>query len=227
MAQRTPVERSKEVGQSVVIERGCCCVLAMNDAATACLRHRGKTVSVTVAENLGENGSVGHSEVWLTFAASSVRTMWLGAGLDVRLSTSGQPESQLLADSLVEAGMMLQRKLAAKPRIVCWGEEERGGCMSANVARPLYDRVIIKRVEGRDRTEGGLYIPENAKEKANEGLVVAVGPGRVLKDGRRVEPQVKVGDRVLFGKYTAPEVRLDDEEVLILREDEVLAVVEP
>ena len=92
--------------------------------------------------------------------------------------------------------------------------------------RPLQDRVIIKRVKEEERTKGGLIIPDTAKEKPIEGLVVAVGNGKVLEDGTVKKLDVKEGDRVLFGKYSGTEVKLDGEEHLILREDDVLGVIE-
>jgi len=92
--------------------------------------------------------------------------------------------------------------------------------------RPLHDRVVVKRTEEQEQQIGGLYIPDTAKEKPQEGEVVAVGDGRVLDDGRRVPLDLKVGDRVLFGKYSGTEVKLGDEELLILRESDVLGVVE-
>ena len=96
----------------------------------------------------------------------------------------------------------------------------------ATRVRPLQDRVIIKRVEEREeKSVGGIIIPDTAKEKPQEGLVVAVGPGR-REDGKVLAPDVKKGDRVLFGKYTGSEIKLDGEEHLILREEDILGVVE-
>lgn len=92
--------------------------------------------------------------------------------------------------------------------------------------RPLYDRVLIKRVEEKEQVRGGIIIPDSAKEKPQEGEVVAIGNGKVLENGTRIEPGVQVGDRVLFGKYSGSEIKLDDEEYLILREDEILGVIE-
>jgi chaperonin GroES len=92
--------------------------------------------------------------------------------------------------------------------------------------RPLQDRVIVKRVENDNKTKGGLFIPDSAKEKPIEGTVVAVGNGKVLEDGTVRKLEVKAGDRVLFGKYSGTEVKLDGEETLILREDDILGVVE-
>ena len=93
--------------------------------------------------------------------------------------------------------------------------------------RPLHDRLLVKRVEAETKTPGGLFIPDNAKEKPVEGLVVAVGEGNRNKDGERIPLEVKAGDRVLFSKYSGTDVKvvLDGGEHLILREDDVLAVV--
>ena len=92
--------------------------------------------------------------------------------------------------------------------------------------RPLHDRVLIKRVEEEQKTKGGIIIPDTAKEKPAEGKVVAVGTGRVLEDGKIRALDVKKGDRVLFGKYSGTEVKLEGEERLIVREDDILAVLE-
>ena len=93
--------------------------------------------------------------------------------------------------------------------------------------RPLHDRVIVRRIDANEvKTSGGLYIPDSAKEKPQEGEVVAVGKGKLLENGTRVEPDVKAGDRVLFGKYSGTEVKLDGEELLIMREDEILGIIE-
>ena len=92
--------------------------------------------------------------------------------------------------------------------------------------RPLYDRVLVKRVETEEKTAGGLYIPETAKEQPQEAMVVAVGPGQRLEDGSSRPPQVAEGDRVLFGKYSGDEIKLDDETHMILREAEILAVLD-
>ena len=96
----------------------------------------------------------------------------------------------------------------------------------ATRVRPLLDRVIVKRIEEREeRSTGGIIIPDTAKEKPQEGLVVAVGPGR-REDGKVLAPDVKKGDRVLFGKYTGNEIKLDGEEHLIVREEDILGVIE-
>jgi chaperonin GroES len=92
--------------------------------------------------------------------------------------------------------------------------------------RPLYDRIIVKRVEAETTTKSGLIIPDTAKEKPIEGEVVAVGNGKVLDDGNVRALEVKAGDRILFGKYSGTEIKIEGTEHLILREDEVLAVVE-
>lgn len=94
-----------------------------------------------------------------------------------------------------------------------------------NMIRPLQDRVLIRRVKEEEKTSGGIIIPDTAKEKPLEGEVVAVGKGKVLKDGTLRKLDVKVGDRVLFGKYTGSEVKVDLGEHLVIREDEILAVV--
>jgi chaperonin GroES len=93
--------------------------------------------------------------------------------------------------------------------------------------RPLHDRVLVKRVSAATKSAGGLYIPDTAsKDKPQEGSVIAVGPGRRTDDGKLREPSVKAGDRVLFGKYTGDEIKLEGEEHVILRESDILAVIE-
>src|SRR5580692_8351656 len=92
--------------------------------------------------------------------------------------------------------------------------------------RPLYDRIVVKRVEEKETMQGGLYIPDSAKEKPQEGEVVAVGQGKRLENGKTVALDVKAGDRILFGKYSGNEIKLDGQELLIMREDEVLGVLE-
>jgi len=91
--------------------------------------------------------------------------------------------------------------------------------------RPLQDRILIKRVEEESKTKGGIIIPDSAKEKPQEGLVVSVGPGKVTDSGTRVAPEVKAGDRILFGKYSGTDIKIDGVEHLILREEDVLAVI--
>ncbi len=92
--------------------------------------------------------------------------------------------------------------------------------------RPLADRVLVKRIEEEEVKKGGIIIPDTAKEKPQKGEVVAVGPGRLDEKGQRIPMEVKVGDKVLFSKYAGNEVKIDDEEYLIMREDEILAVLE-
>ena len=93
--------------------------------------------------------------------------------------------------------------------------------------RPLQDRIIVKRLEAADKkTPGGIIIPDTAKEKPQEGEVIAVGPGKVTDDGKLKAMNVKVGDRVLFGKYSGNEVNMDDQDYLIMREDDILGVLE-
>jgi chaperonin GroES len=93
--------------------------------------------------------------------------------------------------------------------------------------RPLYDRLVVRRVEQKESIQNGIIIPDSAKEKPQEAEVVAVGRGKRLEDGSVVSLDVKVGDRILFGKYSGSEIKLDGEEYLILREDEVLGVLDP
>jgi chaperonin GroES len=92
--------------------------------------------------------------------------------------------------------------------------------------RPLHDRILVKRLESEEKTKGGIIIPDTAKEKPQEGLVVAAGPGRVNEDGKVTALDVKKGDKILFGKYSGTEVTLEGEEHLIIREEDVLAVLE-
>ena len=92
--------------------------------------------------------------------------------------------------------------------------------------RPLHDRVILRRItDSETKTAGGLFIPDTAKEKPQEGQVLAVGNGKILENGTKLPLDVKVGDKILFGKYSGTDIKIDGEEVLILREDEVLAIV--
>ncbi len=91
--------------------------------------------------------------------------------------------------------------------------------------KPLQDRLVIKRIEEEEKTKGGIIIPDSAKEKPQEGRVVAVGDGKMLESGTKAPLTVKVGDKILFGKYSGTEIKIDGEEHLILREDDVLAIV--
>jgi chaperonin GroES len=92
--------------------------------------------------------------------------------------------------------------------------------------RPLQDRVIVKRIAEEEKTKGGIIIPDSAKEKPQEGKIIAVGKGKVNDDGKVIPPQVKVGDRILFGKYSGSEIKLNGEEHLIMREEDILGVIE-
>jgi len=92
--------------------------------------------------------------------------------------------------------------------------------------RPLYDRIVVKRLEQQEQLQGGLYIPDSAKEKPQEGEVVAVGKGKRLEDGRVVPLDVQVSGRILFSKYSGSDIKLDGEEYLIMREDEVLGILD-
>ena len=91
--------------------------------------------------------------------------------------------------------------------------------------KPLADRVVIETVESEEKTESGIVLPDTAKEKPQEGIVVAVGSGKLLDNGERVAPEVKVGDRVIFSKYAGTEVKYDGKEYLILRESDIMAIV--
>ena len=91
--------------------------------------------------------------------------------------------------------------------------------------RPLHDRLLVRRIEEKETVRGGIIIPDTAKEKPQEGEVLAVGNGKVLDNGTKVPLEVKVGDKILFGKYSGTDIKIDGEEVLILREDEGLAVI--
>ena len=92
--------------------------------------------------------------------------------------------------------------------------------------RPLHDRVVVKRIEEKETVQGGIIIPDTAKEKPQEGEVVAVGQGKRTDDGKLIPLDVKAGDRILFGKYSGSEIKLEGEEFLIIREDEILGVIE-
>ncbi len=91
--------------------------------------------------------------------------------------------------------------------------------------RPLHDRLIVKRFDEEEKTKGGIIIPDNAKEKPQQGEVIAVGNGKVLEDGKKVPLEVKKGDRVLFGKYSGTEIKIDGNEFLMMREDDILGIV--
>lgn len=91
--------------------------------------------------------------------------------------------------------------------------------------RPLHDRVLLKRIEEKEVVKGGIIIPDTAKEKPMEGEVISVGPGKLMEDGKRAPMDLKAGDRVLFGKYAGTEIKIDDEDYVIMREEEILAVL--
>jgi chaperonin GroES len=92
--------------------------------------------------------------------------------------------------------------------------------------KPLQDRILVKRIEEKDMVKGGIIIPDTAKEKPMEGEVMAVGPGKVQEDGKRSKMDVKKGDRILFGNYSGTDIKIEDEEYVIIREDDILAVIE-
>jgi chaperonin GroES len=92
-------------------------------------------------------------------------------------------------------------------------------------ARPLHDRVVLQRIEEKETVKGGIIIPDTAKEKPMEGQVISAGPGKIMEDGKRAPMDVKAGDRVLFGKYAGTEIKIDDQEYVIMREEEILAVL--
>ena len=92
--------------------------------------------------------------------------------------------------------------------------------------KPLHDRVIVKRIEEEEKTKGGIIIPDTAKEKPVEGKIIAVGEGKLSDDGKRIPMDIKAGDRILFGKYAGTEIQIEGEEHLIMREDDIIAIVE-
>jgi len=92
--------------------------------------------------------------------------------------------------------------------------------------KPLYDRVLLKRIEAEEQVRGGIIIPDTAKEKPQEAEVVSVGDGKIDEDGKRIPMTVKKGDRILIGKYSGTDIKIDDEEYTIVREDEILAIIE-
>ena len=92
--------------------------------------------------------------------------------------------------------------------------------------RPLHDRIVVKRIEGEEKTKGGIIIPDTAKEKPQEGKVIAVGPGGRDENGKLTPLDVKAGDRVLFGKWSGTEVKIDGEDLLIMKESDILGIVE-
>ena len=91
--------------------------------------------------------------------------------------------------------------------------------------KPLHDRVLVKRIDSKEEIKGGIVIPDTAKEKPQEGEIIAVGNGKILDNGTKLNLEVKVGDRILFGKYSGTEVKIDDKEYLIMREEEILGII--
>ena len=91
--------------------------------------------------------------------------------------------------------------------------------------RPLHDRVLVKRIEEKEVVKGGIIIPDTAKEKPMEGEVIAVGPGKIMEDGKRAAMDVKAGDRILFGKWSGTEVKLDGEDLLIMKESDIMGII--
>src|SRR5215207_1209993 len=120
--------------------------------------------------------------------------------------------------------VLVSSRKAIKPNHSSTKNPERS-IMATNI-KPLHDRVIVKRIEEGEQVRGGIIIPDTAKEKPQEGEVIAVGEGKRKDDGTRIGLDVKEGDRVLFGKYSGSEIKLDGEEYLIMREDEILGVIE-
>ncbi len=92
--------------------------------------------------------------------------------------------------------------------------------------RPLHDRIIVKRLPEEEKTKSGIIIPDTAKEKPQEGEVIAVGNGRILENGQKIPMEVKVGDKVIFGKYAGTEIKIEGEEYLIMREEDILGIIE-
>ncbi|MGQ9604154.1 MAG: co-chaperone GroES [bacterium] len=97
---------------------------------------------------------------------------------------------------------------------------------TTTAVRPLADRVLVKRIEEEQLTKGGIIVPDTAKEKPQQGRVIEVGPGRMTEDGTRIKMEIKKGDKVIFGKYAGTEITIGDEEYLILREDDILGIIE-
>ncbi len=91
--------------------------------------------------------------------------------------------------------------------------------------RPLHDRVVVRRVDSEEKTAGGIIIPDTAKEKPSEGVIVSVGPGARDEDGKYIAPDVKAGDRVLFGKWSGTEIKIDDDDMLIMKESDIMGVI--
>ncbi len=128
--------------------------------------------------------------------------------------------SWLLANANQPGGSSLEETVSSGPGM----PDKEGNQMTTNIT-PLHDRLIVKRIEEGEQIRGGIIIPDSAKEKPQEGEVIAAGEGKYRKDGTRQPLDVKKGDRVLFGKYSSSEIKIDGEDFLILREDEILGVV--
>src|SRR6476619_4185481 len=114
--------------------------------------------------------------------------------------------------------------MSSRPTVALQSIHDKGDVIRMKV-RPLHDRLVVRRIEEKETVKGGIIIPDTAKEKPQEGEVVAVGNGKVLENGTKVAMDVKAGDRVLFGKYSGTDIKIDGQEYLILREDEVLAII--
>jgi chaperonin GroES len=123
---------------------------------------------------------------------------------------------------LVEAARHTQRFAPPKELRAAWQRKEMDGMK----IRPLQDRVIVKRIAEEEKTKGGIIIPDTAKEKPQEGKIIAVGKGKANEDGKVLPLDVKVGDRILFGKYSGSEIKMNGEEHLIMREEDILGVIE-
>src|SRR6266566_2943572 len=117
---------------------------------------------------------------------------------------------------------MAKRTAATKPSRP--STTDKGGQPFMKI-RPLHDRILVERLEEKEQVKGGIIIPDTAKEKPQEGKVIAVGTGKVTDEGKRIGLDVKVGDRILFGKYSGSEVKVDDREYVIFREEDVLAIL--
>jgi chaperonin GroES len=98
--------------------------------------------------------------------------------------------------------------------------------LSTMKLRPLGDRILVKRIKEEEKTKGGIIIPDTAKEKPQEGKVVAVGKGKVADDGKLIAPEVRAGDKILFGKYSGSEIKLEGDDLIVLREDDILGIIE-
>jgi chaperonin GroES len=108
---------------------------------------------------------------------------------------------------------------------ICEASRQKGNVMAKTKFRPLHDRVVVKRIDAEEKTKGGIIIPDSAKEKPSQGEVTAVGPGGRDESGKLIPIDIKVGDRVLFGKWSGTEVKLDGEELLIMKESDIMGVL--